>query len=85
MLDARAFSIHNVRDFSTNRLYQVSNSGLTRFFVKPVKHMSTKFIIDALKKLTVMVVSAANGLKKQFYSNFNEVNRAILADFLSET
>jgi len=47
--------------------------------------MSTKFIIDALKKLTVMVVSAANGLKKQFYSNFNEVNRAILADFLSET
>jgi len=82
MLDARASSIHNVRDFSTNQLYQVSNSG---FFVKPVKRMSTKLIIDALKKLTVMVVSAANGLKKQFYSNFNEVNRAILADFLSET
>ena len=58
---------------------------LTRFFVKPVKRMSTKFIIDALKKLTVTVVSAGNGLKKRFYSNFNEVNRAILADFLSET
>ena len=50
-----------------------------------MKHMSTKFIIDALKKLTVTVVSAGNGLKKRFYSNFNEVNRAILADFLSET
>ncbi len=58
---------------------------LTRFFVKPVKRMSTKFIIDALNKLTVTVVSAANGLKKRLYSNFNEVNRAILADFLSET
>jgi len=44
---------------------------LTRFFVKPVKRMSTKFIIDALKKLTVTVVSAGNGLKKRFYSNFN--------------
>jgi len=35
--------------------------------------------------VTVTVVSAANGLKKQFYSNFNEVNKAILADFISET
>jgi transposase len=59
--------------------------GLTRHFIKPVKRMSTKFIIDTLKKLTVTVVSAGNGLKKRFYSNFNEVNRAILTDFLSET
>jgi len=58
---------------------------LTRYFVKPVKRMSTKFIIDALKKLTVTVVSMGNGLKKRFFSNFNEVNRAILADFISET
>jgi len=58
---------------------------LTRFFVKPVKRMSTEFIIDALKKLTVTVISAGNGLKKRFYSNFNEVNRAILADYLSAT
>jgi transposase len=58
---------------------------LTRYFVKPVKRMSTKFIIDALKKLTVTMVSMGNGLKKRFYSNFNEVNRAILADFISET
>jgi len=58
---------------------------LTRFFVKPVKRMSTKFIIDALKKLTETVVSMGNGLKKRFYSNFNEVNRAILAEYLYET
>ena len=58
---------------------------LTRFLVKPVKRMSTKFIIDALKKLTVTVVSMGNGLKKRFYSNFDAVNRAILADFISET
>lgn len=58
---------------------------LTRYFIKPVKRMSTKFIIDALKKLTVTVVSMGNGLKKRFYSNFNHVNRAILADYISET
>jgi len=58
---------------------------LTRHFVKPVKRMSTKFIIDALKKLTVTMVSMGNGLKKRFYSNFNEVNKAILAEYLCET
>jgi len=58
---------------------------LTRYFVKPVKRMSTKFIIDALKKLTVTVVSMGDGLKKRFYSNFNEVNKAILSEYLYET
>ena len=58
---------------------------LTRYFVKPVKRMSTKFIIASLQNLTETVVSMDNGLKKRFYSNFNEVNRAILADFISET
>lgn len=58
---------------------------LTRYFVKPVKRMSTKFIIASLQNLTETVVSMGNGLKKRFYSNFNEVNRAILADFISET
>ena len=58
---------------------------LTCYFIKPVKRMSTKFIIDALKKLTVTVVSIGNGPKKRFYSNFNEVNRVILAEYLYET
>jgi hypothetical protein len=47
--------------------------------------MSTKFIIASLQNLTETVVSMGNGLKKRFYSNFNEVNKAILADFISET
>jgi len=58
---------------------------LTRYFVKPVKRMSTKFIIASLQNLTLTLVSMGNGLKKRFYSNFNDVNRAILADFISET
>ena len=58
---------------------------LTRYFVKPVKRMSTKFIIDALKKLTVTVVSTVNGLKKRFYSNFDAINKAILSEYLCAT
>jgi len=58
---------------------------LTRYFVKPAKRMSTKFIIASLQNLTETVVSIGNGLKKRFYSNFNDVNKAILADFISET
>jgi transposase len=58
---------------------------LTRFFVKPLKRMSTKFIIASLQNLTETVVSMGNGLKKRFFSTFNEVNRAILADFITGT
>jgi transposase len=58
---------------------------LTRFFIKPVKRMSTKFIIASLQKLTLTLVSMGNGLKKRFYSNFNEVNRAILAEYIAGT
>ncbi len=58
---------------------------LTRHFVKPVKRMSTKFIIAALQKLTLTLVSAGNGVKRRFYSNFNPTNRAILAGYLDPT
>ena len=57
---------------------------LTRHFVKPAKRMSTKFIIAALQKLTLTLVSAGNGVKKKFYSNFNLINKAILAEYLAE-
>ncbi len=56
---------------------------LTRHFIKPVKRMSTKFIIASLQKLTLTLVSAGNGLKKKFYSNFNPINKAILAEYLA--
>ena len=57
---------------------------LTRHFIKPAKHMSTKFIIAALQKLTVTLVSMENGKKRKFYSNFDPVNKAILAEYLCE-
>ena len=57
---------------------------LTRHFVEPVKRMSTKFIIASLKKLTLTVVLMENGLKRRFYSNFDPVNKAILAEYLAE-
>ena len=58
---------------------------LTRHFIKPVKRMSTKFIIAALQKLTLTLVSLGDGRKRRFYSNFDPVNQAILAEYLSET
>jgi transposase len=58
---------------------------LTRHFVKPAKRMSTKFIIAALNKLTVTVVLMENGKKRKFYSNFDQVNRAILSEYLCTT
>jgi transposase len=58
---------------------------LTRHFVKPAKRMSTKFIIASLNYLTLTVVSMENGMKRKFYSNFDKVNKAILAEYLAET
>jgi len=58
---------------------------LTRYFVKPVKRMSTKFIIASLQNLTLTIVSTVNGLKKRFYSNFNAINKAILSEYLCTT
>ena len=58
---------------------------LTRYFVKPVKRMSTKFIIASLQNLTLTIVSTVNGLKKRFYSNFNAINKAILSEYLCAT
>jgi len=58
---------------------------LTRHFVEPAKRMSTKFIIASLQNLTETVVLMENGNKRKFFSNFDPVNKAILADYLAET
>lgn len=58
---------------------------LARFFVKPVKRMSIKFIIDALKHMTVTMVSAGNRLKERFYSTFDAVRKAIMDGYIAET
>ncbi len=57
-------------------------TSLTRHFVKPVKRMSTKFIIAALKNLTLTLVSAGNGVKRKFYSNFNGIDKASVAEYI---
>ena len=59
--------------------------GLTRHFVEPVKRISTKFIIASSQNLTETVVSMENGKKRKFYSNFDPVNRSILAEHLCPT
>ena len=58
---------------------------LTRYFVSPVKSVSTKFISNSLQKLTVTFVSSSNGLRKKIYSNFDSLNRAVLFEFVAET
>jgi transposase len=85
--------IKPVRVWSEDAVYGVLLIGfiaqvmisLTRHFVRPAKRMSTKFIIAALRKLTLTLVSAGNGVKKKFYSNFNLINKAILAEYLAES
>ena len=58
---------------------------LTRVAVKPVQKMATKFIAGDLSHLTVTIEIQADGRKRRTYSNFNPVNRAILANFLAKT
>ena len=58
---------------------------LTRWTVKPASTVATKFIVAGLRKLTLTVVRMENGLRRRFYSNFDPLNRAILAGFMGET
>lgn len=58
---------------------------LTRYFVSPVSGVSTKFISNSLQNLTETVVVSGDGRKRRFHSNFDTLNRAILAGFLAET
>lgn len=58
---------------------------LTRYFVEPARAVSTKFISNSLQKLTVTVVSSESGWKRWIYSNYDALNRVILAGFMAET
>jgi len=52
---------------------------LIRYDVKNVKHTSPKFIKRSLENLTVTVEIKPNGRKRRILSNFDLINRAILA------
>jgi len=58
---------------------------LTRYFVSPVRSVSTKFISNSLENLTLTVVPTEDGRKRRYYSNFDSLNRAILAAIMLET
>jgi transposase len=58
---------------------------LTRVLYEPVRQMATKFVVLALERLTLTVELLADGRRRRVYSNFNPVNRAILARYLTET
>jgi transposase len=85
--------VRPLRVWSDNAVYGVLLLGfiaqlfisLTRYLVEPAKSVSTKFISRSLQNLTVTVVSSENGRTRRHYSNFDELNRAILTNFMAET
>ena len=52
---------------------------LTRYFIRPVKTVSTKFIASSLQKLTLTVVLSVDGRRKRIYSNFDPLKMAFLS------
>jgi len=52
---------------------------LMRYEVEEVAHTSTKFICRSLMNLTVTVEFCQDGRKRRVYSNFDPINREILA------
>ena len=58
---------------------------LTRLTVEPARSVATKFIASSLNNLTLTVVPTDDGRKRRFYSNFDELNRAILSEMIEKT
>lgn len=53
-------------------------TAVTRYLCKPVSSTATKFITDAMQKLTLTVVRRKDGERRFVLSNFNPLNEAIL-------
>lgn len=53
-------------------------TSVTRYLCKPVSSTATKFITDAMQKLTLTVVRRKDGERRFVLSNFNPLNEAIL-------
>jgi transposase len=81
--------IRPIRTWTENGVYGVLLIGflaqamvsVTRFLVKPVSSLATKFITDPMQKLTVTVIGGKDGPKRRVYSNFDRLNTAILSVF----
>ena len=53
-------------------------ASVTRFLCRPASSTATKFITDAMQKLTLTVVRRKDGERRFVMSNFNPMNEAIL-------
>ena len=51
---------------------------VTRFLCEPASSTATKFITDAMLKLTLTVVNRRDGERRFVLSNFNPLNEAVL-------
>jgi len=51
---------------------------LIRYLVPEVKHLSTKYFLKELKKLTVTLKKRRDGFDERIFSNFTPINTAIL-------
>ena len=51
---------------------------VTRFLCEPASSTATKFITDAMQKLTLTVVHRKDGERRFVLSNFNPLNEAVL-------
>ncbi len=54
---------------------------LMRYEIEEVRHISAKFIISAMKSLTLTVEYLKNGRKRYIFANFNKIVGAILSEF----
>lgn len=55
-----------------------SMMSVTRFLCEPASSTATKFITDAIQKLTLTVVRRKNGERRFVLSNFNPLNEVVL-------
>ena len=51
---------------------------VTRFLCEPASSTATKFITDAMQKLTLTVVNRRDGERRFVLSNFTPLNEAVL-------
>ena len=53
-------------------------TSVTRFLCKPAASIATKFITDAMQKLTLTIVNRKDGERRFLLSNFTPLNEAVL-------
>lgn len=81
--------IRPIRAWTENGVYGVLLIGflaqalvsVTRFLSKPASSAATKFITDAMQKLTLTTERNSDGKERHILSNFNPLNTAIMCSY----